>query len=455
MSDKDPTKSCEIYSFLMRRLVEKGTKLDLHNQKNNHNLTALDLSAEKCLPEIMQAIMQTNGVYRFLQKHCGIYDYVLYDVTSYEDWTRNTIHILHRITNVSEAELERFASSKVLTTEPFLTWEKSLSENNMVKFMFTYSIIECIFFVVNLQSFFRFGLCILPVSIILLLQCVVALTSEFSNTWRQRHLIRIHWKRFRAGKRPVVITSFQRVYHCIFALALMTILIMDMAGWMCYYQEYCFNMFIIAAVSLIGSFIYFFQLHATLSHYVVIMQEMIVDGLSILCMAVIILLIVDVIFYLVTFPFPCDVHIQLTNSSNSTFTSVVYNMYKTIYETSFLSYGLMAPKDIYFSNTSSPGLAQAGYLIMVMVITLVLMNLMIGVFSDHISDLNKHRELINTLQNISIALYNEESKHFSSIQIAIKKLLPKMHDKLYGRKHFLVDESNGKIYICVFERANK
>ena len=79
MPDEDPRKkSCAVYAFIMEMLVDKfkKTKLDLHHLRNNNNLTPLYLSAEKSMPEIMQAIMQTNGVYSFPQKHCGINDYV-------------------------------------------------------------------------------------------------------------------------------------------------------------------------------------------------------------------------------------------------------------------------------------------------------------------------------------------------------------------------------------------
>ena len=312
MSDKKPVECCQLYTFIMDNLLGEDMKLVLHKHKNIDDLTPLDLSAELCLPEMLKVMIRTDGVYRFLQRNCGVYDYVWYDVTTYEQWNKNTPHILHRITNVSEAELGRFAESKIMIEEPFNTWANSFQWRNIF-FYFLFSLCQIAFFIANLQSFLRFGACITPVSIILCIQCLIFLTSECANIFWLKHVFKLHWKRFKLNNRSLIIVSFQKISYIIFSIALLILAVLDFTGQMCHLQESCFNLFIVASVSAISSCVFYFQVHATLSHYVVIMQEMIIDCFSILSLASLPYFVVVVIFYLITLPPPCDIQILSTN----------------------------------------------------------------------------------------------------------------------------------------------
>ena len=75
-------RACMIYAYLMKS-IDIATQLSLHHHENNKGLTALDMAAQNCVPYILLLILNTDNVFRFVKKKCGLYNHVFYDITSY------------------------------------------------------------------------------------------------------------------------------------------------------------------------------------------------------------------------------------------------------------------------------------------------------------------------------------------------------------------------------------
>jgi hypothetical protein len=90
-SARHPKKAVEIYNSLIHEVIQdRITTQKLLFSANERNCTPLDYASELCLPEMMHAIINTQGIYKFLIRHCGTHVHSLYDVThdetSNEDW---------------------------------------------------------------------------------------------------------------------------------------------------------------------------------------------------------------------------------------------------------------------------------------------------------------------------------------------------------------------------------
>ena len=65
LADDHPVLACDMYNTLMSHTADPGTRLKLLTSENSQKHTALSLAAELCIPEMIQCILQTDGVFRF------------------------------------------------------------------------------------------------------------------------------------------------------------------------------------------------------------------------------------------------------------------------------------------------------------------------------------------------------------------------------------------------------
>ena len=65
LADDHPVLACHMYNALMSQTTDPGTRLKLLSSENSQKHTALSLAGELCIPEMIQCILQTDGVFRF------------------------------------------------------------------------------------------------------------------------------------------------------------------------------------------------------------------------------------------------------------------------------------------------------------------------------------------------------------------------------------------------------
>ena len=65
LADDHPVLACHMYNTLMSQTTDPDTRLKLLSSENSQKHTALSLAGELCIPEMIQCILQTDGVFRF------------------------------------------------------------------------------------------------------------------------------------------------------------------------------------------------------------------------------------------------------------------------------------------------------------------------------------------------------------------------------------------------------
>lgn len=456
MSATRVEQACDIYGYMME-LVDTGSKIALHRQENCLQMTPLDLAADMCLPEILLCFFRTDDVYRFVQKDAGLYKYVLYDVTRYEDNESKAIHLLNRILNVNESELERYATSRLLSTEPFPTWSKSITQSSVKWFYLLYVIMTGVLFYHNTQYFFSDQSAPTWFSIILLAVCTRHVLYEIWSFCKWIETWRISFKRSIKGKRPLVLRSIQRLNSLSFFLLCAMLNIVDLTGFTCRVKMFYFVCTVFASINLIEIYMFFFQLQTQLSHYVIILQEISIDAIVFSSFCLVRIFAFTVVFYLSYIPLPCttDMSLNHTMLNNQTHVDIWGNFSYAFYKVLILGYGVVAPPDLFFSTATLPHLLLTFYIILLLAITLILFNLFIAIFSDHTSKLNVHKDIINKLQQMSISMYVKLIMNHKLDRNVLKSIARRISLKLYiylYKNKFIVKERISKrLYLLVIE----
>ena len=113
----NPQIACATYNYITSQMNEDEKNLIL-KCTNKAGCTPLDLAASECVPEMMLAILHTEGVYRFVLKRVGTFSHVMYKLPCKEFQRSKKLSILEYLGCVSEHELHRFEDTNIVDTEP-------------------------------------------------------------------------------------------------------------------------------------------------------------------------------------------------------------------------------------------------------------------------------------------------------------------------------------------------
>jgi hypothetical protein len=96
--------------------------------------------------------------------------------------------------------------------------------------------------------------------------------------------------------------------------------------------------------------------------------------------------------------------LTVTNNASTGFSTFSDSLYTTM----LLMFLVMAPNDVSFTNSVSPGIASIIYLSLVVFIGIICLNLLIALMSQRVAELDILKDDILLLQRISIVFFFEE-----------------------------------------------
>ena len=402
ISERHPQGACVGYKQVVE-LVDRSTLQALHKHENASGSNPLDYAAELCLPEIFSAFFHTDGVYRFVQEEAGLYNHVCYDVTRYESRESQVPHVLAYLSNVSEEDLNRFAESKLFASSSILTWCKSVHQGKLIWGNIICKLLTTALFYLNVSYFYSCGCSPLWLSCILLCDCISYIVTDITNIWLQRKMIAVIWRRLKKSKRPLVVTTYQKLNHLIYVLLCMIWNIITITGYTEEYQDICVICIILAPLFLFISYLTFFHMNQTLAHYIIIVQEVTFDCMIFMNIIIVVYVAFTASFYTASLPLPFNSDNSSNSNNNSSEhdhnnspsnTSITKSIYFTFYDVVLVSSGIISPPDPYYTSSSHQLLLTLIYMGMALTTTLVIMNIIIGLFNDHTSRLSRHRKII-------------------------------------------------------------
>ena len=97
-----------------------------------------------------------------------------------------------------------------------------------------------------------------------------------------------------------------------------------------------------------------------------------------------------------------------------------------------------------------PTLARVVYVIMLFIISVVMINLLIAILTERVSELNRHKDAMQTVQTLSMALL----QHRASTKSLVRFVSPFMYiTNRARRKYFIESDDRSKIFLHVIEQV--
>ena len=107
-SEEHPMEAVRMYHIILGHLPFNEEKNELLRHEDVDSRNCLDLASEKYTPEILLAILNTDGVYKYCVKDCLLHKHTYYDVSDYEAIRSKKISPLFWMKCRTNEEVARF-----------------------------------------------------------------------------------------------------------------------------------------------------------------------------------------------------------------------------------------------------------------------------------------------------------------------------------------------------------
>jgi hypothetical protein len=389
LSIHSPVVACDMYRWLMQQSVcgDKAVVRHLHAACNDKGLSALELAAAHCVPEILHLILTTEHVYRFTLHRQGLFTKYEYRIPlQYKD------SILHMITKATQSEISRFSAMSFFSKEPVKSIITKLEQKyrKLMYMQLVFTIVHFIMYQVYLYLYLStkqppptlFIVAMFAYTFGILVMYVVGSVSILKQVITVKKTM---------GKFPYVLPVSFVVPIMMFVVTLSILCVADLIGVSS--PTLLVVLHSIAACMSCEVFILFLQMSPTFSHMSVMVDKMFIEmGIS---------LIMDVF---VVSGFGMGLYVLNAASHASDSVSFLEIFTNIIYETNLMAVNWISPADIYFSELAVPTLARIFYMLCLVECTLLFLNLLIAVFTHQIEDVYKYKLEIQHIMNINMLL---------------------------------------------------
>ncbi len=425
-SSTHPQIAIEMYAVVIDTFHTSEEKEQLLKHENISGQTPLDLAATLYAPEMMLAILNTEGVYRFVAKDCLLHRHILYDLSAYEGPEKARQSPLFYCQSITESDVIRFAACNFFETEPVKTWIKARWQTYKydLYIVYIYWAIYIILYLTQLTMYLVHGHPHLAVNIFLIYFSVNILLCDavvWIRSFRQGYssLRRMVYK----GKYPATFTMGYRLLQYTFSLLVVIVTIFHLTKSECQNSDAIRVIHCFTSIYCFLSILYFSQLNTHMGHLLITIQRMIYEMCVFIGIGTIIFFAIATAFAVLQIEPPCTNATSSDVNNDSKLETVFQTCSNVLYDTFLLSLAIAAPGPGLF-NTNLSGLALFIYIISVLLISILLINLLIGIMGQRVIDINKYKSVFQILQEISIVQFIEQRNiwfNFWNIKLACKK----------------------------------
>ena len=418
LADKHPLMACDAYRNLMSH-IDGPTKQRLMHAKNQQQHTPLSLSAELCVPEMMEHILNTDAVYKYDMDTFGPYKQVMYKFSSQEI----LVNLLRYLTNVSSRKLQRFTDTNILNIAPLTEFRKKLVHKYFWIFLLwaIYRIILVVGYIIYMRHYLANGA--VPemlYSVLLAVAMFISCLDGISQIWWSRMHLRQFFRKYFFGDRPYVLTSSTR-YPLVFpgALLCFVIVVMDLLQLSCKdYKEVRHALYSVAEFVSVLSLQYLLIIFSKTSYILAVIEKMMSETLAFMVVGFLPYMAFGFVFSLLETPFACATSPAL---SNTTFNE--QHVTASLYTTLMRLMNVKTPDDILFTESNVPALSMIVYVMAILMWPLVLLNLLIALYNAKMQEITTHRDVITAVQHINVMLFVHDSYYvpFSKLRQMICK----------------------------------
>ena len=460
LSDTNPRLATDMYTYLVSEKLSVKQIKDIMFKENCDGLIPLEMASTKCLPEMMLAIMETQGVYKRLVKDYGMCRYVCYDITDYTcsgDIRRRKNNILRFLTYCTGPQLNRLKDSRLLSSEPFRYWYERMETNfRLCKYFYL-----CFFLIFILL----FAVCNIMVAAfhqtppecflyILLVMALIVLIGEcaYLGTNLYTGELQRYCRLLEGYKTPEVHGNRYRIFHILFSTGMIILFTVHSEQFDCgrtmiktYSIVYVYSIFMA-----MFCLMFFSLLNNSTGHFMTMIQKMEGDMVAFSTVYFWVYLGITASFHML------HININCMNGTyghgNQTETQPFSTFAGSLYDTLILVLGIASPKYFYFENTAFPTMSMLLYVASLITSGLLLLNLLIGIMNERVIEITGQKEILLTLQKLSIYFFLEDLlklpfSMFFWVQYFTKG---RFVIELNG---FIQDKVNGRVHVPVIENT--
>ena len=414
LSTNAPRRSVRMFECLLKVVDNVYDIEKLLHTKNAKKRKPIDLAAYSGLPEMLNAIINTEGIYRHTIDDMGDYKQIYYNVTDYEQSDSITSEsIVYHLTNVDEKQLLRIHRFGLLQKEPFITWfdikfkksRKVISIHLILWMLFVFTFLVKTWLLLASENATVIG------NLSFLVLCFAAFTllveiGYAHENWKHlKNVVVMAWKH---TKYPVTFLFPYRMIQIVFCCTCIIGTYGDINP--------CSFTFInithaINAVCGTLSVLFFMQLNKGFGHLLITVQKMVYVSMLFSSMILLTYLGYTMALYIlhVNISWGCT---QYNNTELTTNTHNISSGFDTfggsLYTTMLLMFLISAPYNTAFSQSTHPVVTSVIYLSLVIFVGIICMNLLIALMSQRMEEIDILKDDILLLQRISIVLFFEE-----------------------------------------------
>ena len=390
-----PKAACAMYTCLMENITKDGVLQKLHEAYNNNGLTALELAAEHCTPEMLQLILCTDQVYRFHISRQGVYINYQYKIP-----LRGGNTFLHRISKATKTDMSRLSGTSFFFKEPVksLITELDRKYKNNVYLSMSGAMLLFILYQVYLYVYLSTQATPPKVFTVILFSFLSLwfIIETISNSREVVHF-RENIKRLRIGKQSYLMNAVFFLPTMCFWVLLFILCLVDLIN----KGNSTLSVPLHSAAALCScfSFMSFLRLSPTFSHLFVMLLKMFEETAKFAFLALFIQCGFAVFFYVLSVAPKVQSNGMLQNETVN-----LQDKFSTImYDTFLLSFAGRLPDD--FADSPIPNLSLVFYILCFVSNAVVLLNLLIAVFSYQIEDVYRFKHAIRFIIKVGMALY--------------------------------------------------
>ncbi len=437
-----PQEATGMYLYIVNGLVY-ADRYRLVKHQNMFGITPLDLASKCRLPEIILLIMNTEGVYKFEVKNCISHRHVLYDISDYEGRhaRKSPLHFLKSIT---VEVLPRFDKCRFFKQEPLSTWLQARKCGLMVMSCISMAF-WLVYFILYLIQLLHFLHSKSPPFILNIALFIIAILSLLADTLLLMSCTGwpIKWSYVRhLDKLPATFTFGYKLLQMLFSGCVVSTTVLhsvDVYNSTCTATNRLQMAHAVTQATGLMSILFFRQLNDEIGHVMIMIQRMLYDLLSLISIICISFLATATSFYILYFSPTCSNAHTLQNSTNnqneyfSTFPSSLFNTF-------LLSFSIFSPPTDIFGESQ---LAIAVYMLSVIFMSILLVNLLIGIMGKQVTEITEQKDTLLKLENISIMEYSDNKR----------QLLFWLRLGRKWSRHYKYNKDGSQVYIEVIEKG--
>ena len=452
LSENNPQNALDFFRLTMGLCHSSSEKNILLLSRNFAGVQPLELAAKMCLPELFREIFLTDNVYRFISKECISHQHVLYDVSEYEKVNSKRHNPLSDLISMTDDDVSRADACDFFKFAPLRKWmENRMRRSNLDLTLF--ALFWIIFYLLTVSQqilYAQTGEYFLGLEIAMMTFASNVILTEAVLIVLHLQSVKRFLKNLVKAKFPAAFTTGYRIFQSAFCWNIILGGAIRLSGIACRHLYLIQFLHIHASTCGVVSILFFAQLVTSLGHIMMMLQRMIYDTMVFLQIGFVVFFAPAMTMYLLHNGPTCwqnnntDIY-HIKNDSN-----VFTTLPKSMYEMFLHMMSIIPPNPLYFTEAIVPEIAQFVYISTVLMGSVLLLNLLIGIMGQRVTEITNHKDTLLLLEQLSISILAGEQKSFSLI---VGNVLGKWFHR-WNRRHFRHNADLSKVYVEVIEPRN-